>query len=153
MRIIFTLILLAICGFALWVRHAPTQPARWHTDPADAPTGRMGGFTLRPGGDAEGPVLSLDAQSLLTRLDAIARATPRTRLIAGSVEEGRLTYETRSKFWGFPDYTTIAAAKVPGGVTPLINARLRFGKGDMGVNRARVQDWLSKLDAEAGIAE
>lgn len=153
MKTVLILILLAVCGFALWVRHAPVDPARWHGDPGDAPAGRAGGFALRPGGDAEPPVIAGSAQALLARLDAIARATPRTRLIAGSLQEGRLTYETRSRFWAFPDYTTVAAMPVEGGAMPLIDARLRFGKSDMGVNRARVADWLAQLDAGADLAD
>ena len=39
------------------------------------------------------------------------------------------------------------AAVTDGAEGPLlvINARSRFGEGDMGVNRARVEDWLARL--------
>jgi len=57
------------------------------------------------------------------------------------VAEGRVTYITRSKLWGFPDYSTFETRD--GDL--LIHARLRFGSSDMGVNRARVTDWLARL--------
>lgn len=67
--------------------------------------------------------------------------TPRTLRLAGSVAEGRITWETRSLFWGFPDYAT--AEVRPDGLYNY--ARLRFGSSDFGVNAARLQDWLSRL--------
>ncbi len=78
---------------------------------------------------------------LLARLDAVALATPRTRRLAGSVEEGRITWETRSALWGFPDYTT-AEVREDG---LYLQARLRFGREDMGVNAARLRDWQERL--------
>lgn len=147
----YVLILIAlVLFFAIYVRVAPTDTAKWHTDPSDAPTGNPGGFALRPGGDESGPVFATDAAALLTELDRIAMATPRTTRLAGSVAEGQITYVTRSNLWGFPDYTTISVADVPGGVTPLIYARLRFGHSDMGVNRARIKNWLTQLDFSQG---
>lgn len=80
-------------------------------------------------------------EDLLARLDAVALATPRTRRLAGSVAEGRITWITRSALWGFPDYTT--AEVRPDGL--YVHARLRFGSEDMGVNAARLRDWLSRL--------
>jgi uncharacterized protein (DUF1499 family) len=69
-------------------------------------------------------------------------ATPRTRRIAGSLEEGMITWETRSRLWAFPDYTT-ARARAEGGQTLLdITARSRFGQYDYGVNAARLRAWL-----------
>jgi hypothetical protein len=130
-------ILAALVGLAAYVRLAPSDPARWHVPPvAEGPPGEVvaaeGAASLRVAGD--GP-------ALLARLDAIATATPRTMRLAGSVAEGRITWITRSALWGFPDYTT--AQVVPGGLA--IEARLRFGRGDMGVNAARLRDWLARL--------
>ena len=77
----------------------------------------------------------------LARLDAIARATPRTTVLAGSVEAGRITYVTRTAVIGFPDYTTVEQD----GDQLKIYARLRFGRSDFGVNGARVAAWLNAL--------
>ena len=79
-------------------------------------------------------------------LDAIIMATPRTRRLAGSVEDGQITYVTRSRILGMPDYTTIAARPAEGGASVAIYGRLRFGKADLGVNKARIDRWLTQLD-------
>lgn len=131
------LILAAALGLVAYVRLAPSDPARWHVAPlAEGPPGQVvageGRASLRLAGD--GP-------ALLARLDAVALATPRTQRLAGSVAEGRITWITRSALWGFPDYTTAEAG--PEGLR--VHARLRFGRGDMGVNAARLTDWLSRL--------
>jgi uncharacterized protein (DUF1499 family) len=133
--------LAALVAFALYVRLAPSDPARWHVAPvAEGPQGEvvvagLNRATLRLGPEAGAPA------DLLARLDAIALATPRTVRLAGSAGEGRITWVTRSALWGFPDYTTAEAG--PGGL--VVVARSRFGRGDLGVNAARLRDWLSKL--------
>lgn len=135
---------LALAG-AAWVRLAPSDPAVWHVDPKAAAPGE-GRFVVRPeGGDVAFPVSALSPAELLGRLDAVAMATPRTMRLAGSVDEGRITYVTRTKGLGFPDYTTVEAVEGPGGTSLAIFARLRFGKSDLGVNRARVEGWLAAL--------
>ena len=71
-------------------------------------------------------------------------ATPRTQHLAGTVEEGMVTYITRSLVFGFPDYTT---ARLQGDRIE-IHSRLRFGQSDMGVNAARLESWLAQLGQE-----
>ena len=75
----------------------------------------------------------------------IATATPRTHRLAGSPEAGRITWITRSRLWGFPDYTTAQVTQTPTGPRLDIHARLRFGRSDMGVNAARLHAWLAQL--------
>ncbi|MCB6177296.1 DUF1499 domain-containing protein [Rhodobacter sp. Har01] len=143
MGLTVTLLILASLAFAAYVRLAPSDPARWHvplaagadTDPWDQVVPMEGAAALRLSPAKGAPA------DLLTRLDTIALATPRTTRLAGSPEEGRITWVTRSRLWGFPDYTTAEAR--PDGL--YIHARLRFGKSDMGVNAARLTDWLSRL--------
>lgn len=120
-----------------YVRLAPTDVARWHQlDQIAVP-----GDQLAPGGFTAARRVTADPAQVLAALDAIALATPRTRPIAGSVAEGMVTYQTRSLIWGFPDHTTVAVQ----GDLLVIHARLTFGQSDMGVNRARVRDWLDQL--------
>ena len=45
----------------------------------------------------------------LAKLDRLAQATPRTKVLAGSPDEGFVTYETRSAGFAFPDYATPSA--------------------------------------------
>ena len=59
---------------------------------------------------------------------------PRTSVLAGSVDTGRITYVTRTQWMGFPDYTTVEQQ----GETLKLYARLRFGRSDFGVNAVRV---------------
>lgn len=138
------LLALLIVGFGLYVRLAPSDPARWHVAPPPVATPDCG--VVAGEGDARAACTRPDdPQQLLARLDEIAMATPRTTRLAGSPDEGRITWITRSALWGFPDYTTAEAAPDGSGTRLTIHARLRFGRSDMGVNAARLQDWLSRL--------
>ncbi len=138
------LALFAAAAFAAYVRLAPSDPGRWHVplDTATAPD-----CTVHPAeGSATYACLSQDPpETLLQRLDAIATATPRTTRLAGDPATGRITYITRSALWGFPDYTTAQATPTPQGTRLDLYARLRFGRGDMGVNAARLTDWSNAL--------
>lgn len=137
-------IALFVIGVGLYVRLAPSDPARWNVSPAPAATPDC---TVEQGaGDARATcLLPGPPAEALAKLDAIARATPRTTRLAGSVAEGRITWITRSALWGFPDYTTAEAAPDGTGTRLTLHARLRFGRSDMGVNAARLRDWLSGL--------
>lgn len=132
MKIALLLIGAVFVGFAAWVRLAPTQSQDWHIDPQVTDNQDLeGGVKRRVSGD----------QTTLQALDSLARATPRTELLAGSLQEGHLTYVTRSKLMGFPDYASVLLRD--GHIE--IYSRLRFGKSDLGVNKARVDGWLSQL--------
>lgn len=136
----------AVLALAAYVRLAASDPETWHTDPSDA-VPAMGHFVVKPeGGDTAGPLLAVPPADALAAFDAIALATPRTSRLVGAPDEGKVTYITRSRLWGFPDYTTVAAEAVEGGTRLNIHARLRFGSSDMGVNAARVQSWLDALE-------
>lgn len=135
-------LLAALVIFAAFVRLAPSDPALWHVAPLAQ--GAEGSVVAEKG--AASLRLAGDGAALLARLDDIALATPRTTRLAGSVAEGRITWITRSAFWGFPDYTTAEAG--PEGL--VVQARLRFGRDDMGVNAARLQDWQASLTAVPG---
>ncbi|MDN5786813.1 DUF1499 domain-containing protein [Pseudorhodobacter sp.] len=129
-----SVLLVVVLGFAAYVRFAPSDPARWNISPnAFGPPDQI--FAIAGSASLWAPHARLD------QLDAIVMATPRTTRLAGSVTDGRITWITRSAFWGFPDYTT--AEDMGKGL--FILSRLRFGKFDMGVNAARLRDWQSKL--------
>lgn len=138
--------LAALVAGDAYVRFAPVDPQRWHVDlgPLADELGAQPAQAMREGSNSaairlEGDPAQLSA--LLDRLDTIALATPRTRRIAGDPSQGWLTWETRSLLFGLPDYTT---AQIVDG-TLVIFARARFGRGDQGVNAARLTDWLGKL--------
>ncbi len=138
MKLVFWLVLLAVIGGFAAIRLAPSDPDAWHVDPqVSADQDLATGVRRRIPGDAE----------TLQRLHAIILATPRTELLAGSVEEGRVTYVTRSRIMGFPDYTTVQLSEDEQVIE--LWARLRFGQADLGVNKARVEGWLAELRGDA----
>ena len=126
------IILAIVVGFLAYVRLAPSDVARFHVVPEVTSDKDMAGGAKR--------VIAGDAE-VLAKLDAIAMSTPRTKVLAGSVSEGHVTYITRSRLIGFPDYTTLYldAGRL------MLFARLRFGRSDLGVNRARLEGWLKQL--------
>ncbi len=128
---LFTLLPLTTLAY---IRLAPSHEARWHVAPdmredREFANGVYRCVTTGPSG--------------LRRLDRIVEAHPRTRRLAGGVEQGMITYITRTRMVGFPDYTTVLQA----GEELLIHARSRFGRRDFGVNAARVDRWIDALTA------
>lgn len=144
MRRVLWLLALVSVGAGAWVRLAPSDPAVWHVDPV---TDAAADGAVRAGlGDARVALVVPGApDEVLSRLDAIALATPRTKRLSGSPAEGRITWVTRSALWGFPDYTTAAAQAEAGGTRLDLFGRLRFGGSDFGVNAARLTDWVGRL--------
>lgn len=132
--IFFLLILLAIGGLA-WIRLAPSDPAVWNVDPKVTADQDLAGGVRRRISDA--------GEDGFSRLHTLILSTPRTDVLAGTLDQGQVTYVTRSKWMGFPDYTTVRAD----GAVLEVWARSRFGTSDLGVNRKRVEGWLTALRA------
>ena len=89
-----------------------------------------------------------DGRAQMAAFDAVIRATPRTKQVAGSYEEGVITYITRSRVFGFPDITSVwRDVALVGTTTPAIEVAglARYGTLDFGVNRDRIQGWLVQL--------
>lgn len=149
MRTTLLVLLILIGGGMAYVRLAPSDPARWHVMPEREAGGGPGGTdpveTVAGGAHAVLWVADAAPADILARLDAIALATPRTRRLAGAPDAGMITWITRSALFGFPDYTT-ATARAEGTASVLaLHARQRFGLNDLGVNAARLRDWLARL--------
>ena len=121
-----------VVALGLYVRLAPSDPSRWHVPPKYQTDRDV----------AHGAARVIDeVPGRLKRIDEIARNWPRTRQLDGSLGVGKITYVTRTRFWGFPDYTTV---KIIDGKI-VMWARSRFGRKDFGVNRARLEAWLEAL--------
>lgn len=134
------LVVLAFAA-AIYVRLAPLDAARFHQPgraegPGDETT--MNSF-------AAARRITTTPEGVLRALDAVARAAPRTEVLAGSVEDGRVTYVTRSRLMGYPDMTTAEVIETAEGPLLSLRGQSRFGKSDLGVNRARVVAWLAAL--------
>ena len=139
--------LIIVLGFLAYVRFSPSDPARWHKQAY--PSG-LGEKPSKAGYVWRSQIVG-DGLAELAALDDVVRQTARTRLLAGSVAQKQLTYVTRSRVFGFPDYTTIGVydGLIEDEQTRYleINSRLRFGGSDLGVNRARAKGWLTLLQA------
>ena len=136
--IVFAVI--ALLGLLAFIRLAPSDPAVWHVDPLTlvAPS-RPNHWLL----SAPPLALTMTAQEAATKISAIAKATPRTALLAG--QGLHTTWITRSAVMGYPDYTSVMITPASSGSTIAVFARARFGHSDLGVNRARVESWLNQL--------
>lgn len=137
------LLVLFIAG-AIWVRLAPADPADWHVDPQAVTAPQTDNFVLLRGESALR--FALPPADLAAHVDAIARDWPRTRLLAGSVNEGWMTYITRSRWMAFPDYTSVRVVTDGDGASLTVFARSRFGQSDLGVNAARLSAWQAALE-------
>lgn len=143
------LIALALLGVGLlgYIRLAPSDPARWHEDPRLVARPTTPNFHLirMVGGDAMPRVFQMAPDELSRRIDQIARADG-AELLAGSVDTQHMTYVTRTRLMGYPDYTSVIIEPAGEGAMLLAFARARFGHSDMGVNRARLDRWLAALE-------
>jgi hypothetical protein len=129
-------------ALALYIRLAPLHASVQHA--VTLPVGQAGQST---GVGSHTVIMDVaDGAAFISLLDDIIMATPRTRSVAGKVAEGRVTYVTRSRVMAFPDFTTVAVG--PDNKTLTLHGRLRFGKSDMGVNRARIENWLAQLNGD-----
>ena len=153
-------LLITALAVAIYMRGVDDDPARWHVDPRAAQrTGKPNDYLVAPEGttaaapDRIARTHPVPPHELLSRFDAVAREAERTDSIGGSVDARRITYVQRSRHFGFPDYITVEAVEVPGGSALIVWSRSRFGHGDFGVNRARVEAWLAKIGSTGGLGD
>lgn len=121
-------------AFLAYVRLAPSDESTWHVEPKV-----LEGKTF-PNGAVRRITVGKDG---LRRMDTLISADPRTQRLTGTVEQGLVTYISRSRMMGYPDYTTMMQS----GEDLVIYARSRFGRKDFGVNAARVDRWIETLTA------
>lgn len=97
--------------------------------------------------DFETPVFAIPGARLREIVREVALAQPRTHLVYASRwgEEDR--YVVRSRLMRYPD-TVVAAiyGAGPGRSMLALYSRSQIGYSDMGVNRARIRDWLDAID-------
>lgn len=140
------LVLLAIAVIPLmaYIRFAPHKPEHWHIDPEEAPRRGKPNRLLLTGPEAL--IVPASVEDTAHMIKDIALATPRTRLLAGSAEEGWMTFLTTSTVLKYPDYTSFRISEAEtGGSRVSVFARARFGYRDFGMNRRRVDGWIASL--------
>lgn len=146
MKYAVLLILSAVFAAMVYVRFAPVDFEHYITDPdvADAPGTK--GVVLRQGGELEPPVFAIPAKDLLKALDRVIMATPRTQRLSSSKFPDVRAYVTRSRIWQFPDVTSVKVIAIDDQTSSFrIFARQVYGAADLGVNQARVENWLAQL--------
>ncbi|GAB4269206.1 MAG: DUF1499 domain-containing protein [Pararhodobacter sp.] len=124
---------LAFAGFAVWVRLAPSDPARWHLDPATAPR------PSTPNWAEVDRVVAASPETVARQIDERARAEGAVRL---AEDDGFTTWIARTRLMRYPDYVSIRLTPEGEGTRIRAFSRSRFGYGDGGVNRARLRRWL-----------
>ena len=135
LRIVFGIVLLLVIA-GVWVRLAPLPQGRLTAKPGPE---EPGAYKLTGGIKLVVPLSDLP-EDALGKLVAIAAATPRTERVGDGMDPA--AFVTRSKLWAFPDIATLWTAD--GNLH--VYSHLVFGKGDMGVNAAKVSRWMETLE-------
>jgi uncharacterized protein (DUF1499 family) len=101
--------------------------------------------------DMTPPVYAVDAESLKAAMARAIATEPDVRRVASEALSERFVQRTR--WMRFPD--TVVVRYLPQGegrATLAFYSRSQVGKGDLGVNRARIARWLEKLSAQVPAA-
>jgi uncharacterized protein (DUF1499 family) len=82
--------------------------------------------------------------------DAVMRE-PGLEQVGADAAEGTLRFVQRSRIMGFPDTINVKVVPTADGAASavLIYSRSKLGRGDMGVNLARIQRWIGLIEAAA----
>jgi uncharacterized protein (DUF1499 family) len=125
--------------FATLVR--PTTPNTYLVCPPDR-------CAVNP--DAESPAIALSPNQLYDLIRFKLSEQPRTTLVSAEPERRRLVLVQRSRIFRFPDTITIQVFDLPdGGSTLAIYSASKYGRSDLGVNKARVTEWLALIQKAA----
>ena len=145
--------LLTACGLG-----AAPEAERLALDPLTLErTGKPNDFLVCPAGqcraeaDAAAPALAVAPADQLRLWEEVVIASPRTKVLR--VDEAAMTLhaEQRSRLMRFVD--TIVVRVLPEGEgrsSFAAYSRSEIGYSDMGVNRARLEDWIASVKAAAG---
>ncbi|MDB2548106.1 DUF1499 domain-containing protein [Paracoccaceae bacterium] len=138
---LFGIVIFAAVAF----RVMPMDAGRYHIRPALAVPPSTHNFALMVGDEAL--LLPRDLADVAADV-ALKASDDGVVLLAGQPEDGFVTYIYRSRLMGFPDALSLTLDPTDeGGTRVQIFSRSRFGYGDLGVNAARVADWVGALQA------
>lgn len=100
--------------------------------------------------DLPAPVFAIPANEMFYKVQQAVAQEPRMVLMAKEPERGVLRYVQRSALFRFPDTMNVKVASLPDGRSAvLLYSRSQIGRGDMGVNRARIERWIKLIEAAA----
>lgn len=101
--------------------------------------------------DGAAPVFDVPVMKLQAAWDEMIAQQPRLQVLRRDLTNTQIDYVQRSRLLRFPDLVTVRFIAVDDShATLAIYSRSVYGKGDLGVNRARVEEWLARLRAQLG---
>jgi len=104
--------------------------------------------------DVVPPLFSVSASDLQLVFSKVIESEERVTKVAASAPDKTERYIQRSRLMGFPDTIVVRFLERPEGRSTLaLYSRSQLGRGDFGVNRARIERWLEKLAREAPISK
>lgn len=106
--------------------------------------------TCKAAADIESPVYAVAPDDLMQALRRAIEAEPRTELAAEAAALNQVVYVQRSALFRFPDTVWVQPVALSDGASVIIYSRSNYGYGDFGVNRERVERWLSLLEESLG---
>jgi uncharacterized protein (DUF1499 family) len=96
--------------------------------------------------DGVAPVYNVPVTKLQVAWDQMLAEQPRVEVQRRDITNMQIDYVQRSRLLRFPDLITVRFVPVDDTHSTLaIYSRSVYGKGDLGVNRARVEEWLARL--------
>jgi uncharacterized protein (DUF1499 family) len=153
--VVLSAVAVALLGLRLYLGRAAEKslaPDEMVDFASRASVGRANVFAMCPAdfctpqAELTSPVFAMGWQRLHDYWRAVIATQPRVQQLAWDPERRRATYIQRSAVFGFPDIVTVEF--VPLGETSAslaIDSRSRYGKSDLGVNRARIVAWMEHL--------
>ena len=134
------------------VKHDPDV---WHVDPLTEPAcATPNCFRMAPEGstsepiDAIGPIYGKRALDMAQAFHEYVLTQRATQHVAGITAGLHMTYVQRSERLQLPDYISVKFLDLPDDrSTVAIFSRSRFGYGDLGVNEARVRQWIKGMES------
>ena len=101
------------------------------------------------GADMPALVTTLPAAEVFRAVREVVAQEPGVEQVAADAGAGTLRYVARSRLLKFPDTINVqVAATKEGGTAVLLYSRSQIGRGDMGVNRARLERWIAAIKAQ-----
>jgi len=96
--------------------------------------------------DAKSPVWNEPVAGLTQRWNGFINSMPDTYLLESDEAAQLYTYRVRTPLLRFPDDVTVQFVAVDEGHSSLaIYSRSNYGYSDLGMNRRRIEDWVSRL--------
>lgn len=106
------------------------------------------GFCPKATPDREAATYNIPAVALKEAWAAMADRQPRTKLTAAEEPNLQYDYVQRSLIFRFPDTITVRSLPVDDQrATLAVYSRSTYGYSDLGVNKKRIESWLSEMES------